>query len=49
MLAYRVEYLGGEFRLNSHEQIRWIHPSELSQFDFAEADKPFIEKLRREH
>jgi 8-oxo-dGTP diphosphatase len=47
MLAYRVEYLGGEFRLNSHEQIRWIHPSELSQFEFAEADKPLIEKLRR--
>jgi 8-oxo-dGTP diphosphatase len=47
MLAYRVEYLGGEFRLNSHEQFRWVHPSELSQFDFAEADKPLIEKLRR--
>jgi len=47
MQAYKVEYLGGEFRLNSHEQIRWIHSSELSQFDFAEADKPLIEKLRR--
>jgi 8-oxo-dGTP diphosphatase len=47
MLAYRVDYLGGEFRLNSHRQVRWVQPSEMSQYDFAEADKPIVEKLRR--
>jgi 8-oxo-dGTP diphosphatase len=49
MLVYWVEYQSGEFSLKAHEQIIWVEPSKLGQFDFAEADKPIIEKLRKEY
>ena len=45
MQAYKVEYLGGEFKLNSHEQIKWVSPSEMQLYDFAEADKPIVKKI----
>ncbi len=47
LLAYRVDHLSGEFKLNDHEEIKWITPEELGEYDLAEADKPIVEKLRR--
>jgi 8-oxo-dGTP diphosphatase len=45
ILAYNVEYIKGDFVLNSHEQIRWGHRYELYNFNFAEADRPLIKHL----
>lgn len=46
LLAYKVHYLSGEFRLNAHEEIRWVKPEELEGFDFAEADIRIVKKIR---
>ncbi len=46
LLAYRVKHLSGEFKVNEHDQIRWVTPSELNSYDFMPADKPIVELLR---
>ena len=46
LLGYRAEYLSGEFRLNAHDEIKWVSADEFGNFDFAEADLPLIEKAR---
>lgn len=48
LLAYRVEYLTGEFHLDSHDEIRWVSYSEMDGCDFPEADKPIVRKLIEE-
>ncbi len=45
LLGYRAKYISGEFRLNAHDDIKWILLNEFSGFDFAEADLPLIEKI----
>ncbi len=45
LLGYHAKYISGEFRLNAHDEIRWISLSEFNKFDFAEADIPLIEKI----
>ena len=45
LLAYRVKHFSGEFRVNEHEEIRWVTPSELKLYDFMLADKPIVEIL----
>ncbi|MEX1064072.1 MAG: (deoxy)nucleoside triphosphate pyrophosphohydrolase [Candidatus Paceibacterota bacterium] len=45
LLGYRAEYVSGDFKLNAHDEIKWITTDEFSKFDFAEADLPIIEKL----
>ena len=46
LLAYRVCWLEGEIKPNEHEEIRWVSPGELNEYDFPEADIPIIGKLR---
>ena len=48
LIAYNVEYLGGDFALNSHEQVHWVNVKNLKDYDFAEADIPIIEKIMEE-
>lgn len=31
--------------MDSHEQIKWINPLNIEEYDFAPADKPILEKL----
>ena len=45
LLGYRAKYISGTFRLNAHDEIRWISADEFSKFDFAQADLPLIEKV----
>ena len=45
LLGYRAKYISGEFRLNAHDEIKWVAANEFSGFDFAEADLPLIEKI----
>ncbi len=45
LLAYRVDHLSGEFKLNDHEEIKWITPEELGEYDLAEVDKPIVKEL----
>jgi 8-oxo-dGTP diphosphatase len=45
MVVYYVHSYTGEFTLYDHKQIKWVTASELSQYDFPDADKPIIDKL----
>jgi len=47
LLGYLVDYHSGDFKLQAHEAVAWISPHEFSQYDFAPADLPFIEKIIR--
>ncbi|MCX6654316.1 MAG: (deoxy)nucleoside triphosphate pyrophosphohydrolase, partial [Candidatus Bathyarchaeota archaeon] len=45
ILAFNVNYINGRFKLTSHSQVKWVKPSEISGYDFAEADRPIVKKL----
>ncbi len=47
LMAYRADWEEGDLILKDHEEIRWVFTHELDQFDFAPADIPFVDKLRR--
>lgn len=48
LLAYRTTVISGIFNLNDHEEIRWVKPTDLANYDFPEADRPIVEKLIKE-
>ena len=45
LLGYRAKYVSGEFKLNAHDEVRWVSRNEFNEFDFAEADLPLVEKI----
>jgi 8-oxo-dGTP diphosphatase len=46
LLAYRTRMIGGNIRLNDHAEIGWATVDEITRFEFAPADLPFVEKLK---
>ena len=47
LLVYHAFHVSGEYTLYDHEEMRWVMPEELAEYEFPEADKPVIEKLTR--
>ncbi|MEJ2165560.1 MAG: (deoxy)nucleoside triphosphate pyrophosphohydrolase [Desulfobacterales bacterium] len=47
LLAYYTVWTGGAFSLNAHADYRWVALAELQNFDFAQADINFVEKLQK--
>jgi 8-oxo-dGTP diphosphatase len=47
LLAYRTYWEGGDIIAKDHEEFKWVSPNQLDLFDFAPADLPFVEKLKR--
>lgn len=47
LLAYRVALREGEPTAFEHEELRWVTPRELRNFEFAEADLPIVGDLIR--
>lgn len=47
LLGYRTRYLAGDFVLNAHSQIEWVDLEEMEGLEFAPADLPLIEALRK--
>jgi 8-oxo-dGTP diphosphatase len=45
LIAYRARYVRGTIKLVDHDDYRWVTPDELSEYLFAPADIPFVEKL----
>ena len=45
LLVYRTTVISGSFELNDHEEIRWVKPADLANYDFLEADRPVVEQL----
>ncbi|WP_054938904.1 8-oxo-dGTP diphosphatase MutT [Paenibacillus ihuae] len=48
LIAWKAEYLGGEIAMSDHDACRWVKRDELAEYDFAPADIPFVERLRKE-
>jgi 8-oxo-dGTP diphosphatase len=47
LMAYRATWVGGAITLNDHKAYCWVSVDQLADFDFAPADVPFVEMLRR--
>jgi 8-oxo-dGTP diphosphatase len=45
LLVYRTTWVAGEFTIRDHQAIEWVSIDDLTDYDFAPADKPFVEKL----
>ena len=45
LLVYQTSVISGSFNLNDHEEVRWVRPIDLINYDFPEADKSVVEKL----
>jgi 8-oxo-dGTP diphosphatase len=46
LMAYRVQWQGRHMILRDHVAVRWAAADELSDYDFAPADAPFVERIR---
>jgi mutator protein MutT len=44
--AYRVSYRAGSFRLQDHEEVRWVSPGEVGDFALTEPDRLLLDKLK---
>jgi 8-oxo-dGTP diphosphatase len=47
LMAYRTKVLAGDIRLNDHADMAWVAPGDLDRYEFAPADIPFVEMIRR--
>jgi 8-oxo-dGTP diphosphatase len=47
LLAYRTTWEAGQLVATAHKAIEWVLVSDLSGYDFAPADVPFVNRLRR--
>ncbi|MGD8961532.1 MAG: (deoxy)nucleoside triphosphate pyrophosphohydrolase [Desulfobacterales bacterium] len=47
LIAYRTSWASGRITLNDHADYRWVSPGQLSEYDFAPADIPFVKQLQR--
>jgi 8-oxo-dGTP diphosphatase len=45
LLAYRACWCGGNFCLKDHADYYWATVNQLSDFDFAPADIPFVDSI----
>lgn len=46
LLAYEVEYQGGEFRPVDHDALEWVRPERLLDRDLAPADIPIARVIQ---
>ena len=46
LMAFRADWDSGDLILKDHDEIRWVFPHELDQFEFAPADIAFVEKIK---
>ena len=47
LMAYRASWVSGAISMNDHKAFRWVTVDELVSYDFAPADVPFVDMLRR--
>ena len=46
LCAYVFEWLGGDFELRVHDEIRWVNGKEIAEMVFSPADVVIVEKVR---
>lgn len=42
LVAYRCTHVSGEVTLQDHDAVRYVHPDEFGQYEFAPADVPLL-------
>ena len=47
LMAYHASWASGDINLNDHADFRWVAPEQLSEYDFAPADIPFMKQIQR--
>ena len=47
LLAYRTYWTGGEIQPKVHDDYKWIHISQLSDYDLAPADIPIAREIMK--
>jgi 8-oxo-dGTP diphosphatase len=45
-MGYRAYWEDGEINSKDHDDFKWISLEQLAEFDFAPADRVFVEKLK---
>lgn len=45
LMVFRVKHLSGDFKLNEHQEIRWVTPAEFGKYEFAESDQAVIDQI----
>jgi 8-oxo-dGTP diphosphatase len=45
LMAYRAYWIGGTLKSTDHKDYQWVSIEQLRSYDFASADKPFVNKL----
>jgi 8-oxo-dGTP diphosphatase len=45
LYAYEVTHSKGDFKLNVHDEVKWVDICDLGMYNFLEADKLIIKKL----
>jgi 8-oxo-dGTP diphosphatase len=48
LISFLTRHLDGEFILNDHDEIIWVKPNQLLNYNLAPADIPIAEKLINE-
>ncbi len=47
LMAYRTRFVSGDIKLNAHADMAWVEPENLGGYEFAPADIPFVDLIRR--
>lgn len=47
LMAFTTRVVGGEMKLNDHAKVAWVEAEDLGRYEFAPADLPFVEMIRR--
>ena len=45
LLAYKVKYISGDFKVNEHDEIKWVVPEDFKNYDLVNADKPIAKAI----
>lgn len=45
LVAYKAEIAGGKLVVSDHEEIAWVKPGELENYEFLPADVPIVKRL----
>ena len=47
LMGFRTYWENGDIMPKAHDDFRWVSLDELQAYDFAPADLPFVDRLRR--
>jgi len=47
LIAYYAKIIGGEIKLNVHNDARWVDSKSLNDYDFTPADLPIVESVSK--